>query len=144
MEAMLPFLQERWYVVALAVVVLFVVVRIVKTVVKWFIIVAVVAALWFYGASYKDKLMEIGTTAVNSAVNEVKDQAVKAIAEEAKQAQYKMNPDGTFTVMTKSVKVEGKPGSSEVKITFMNQTFTMNADGAINALIEQAQKNSKM
>lgn len=144
MDFIMPFLQERWYIVAIVIIVLFLVVRIVKTVVKWAIVLALLAGLWFYGASYKDKLMEMGSTVVNSAVNEIKDQAVKAVANEAKEAKYTVNPDGSFAVMTKSVKVEGKPGSSEVKVTFMNQTFTMNADGAIKALIEEAKKNSNM
>jgi hypothetical protein len=144
MDFIMPFLQERWYVIAIVVIVIFLVVRIVKTFVKWVVILALLAGLWAYGASYKDKLMEMGATAISSAVNEAREQAVKAIANEAKEAQYKTNPDGTFTVMTKSVKVEGKPGSSEVKVTFMNQTFTMNADSVIQTLIEQAKKNSKM
>ncbi|TBL71550.1 hypothetical protein [Paenibacillus thalictri] len=143
MDFIMPFLQDRWYVIIAAIVVLFIVVRIVKTIVKWVIIVAVLAGLWFYGASYKDKLVELGTTAVNSAVSEVKDQAVKAITNEAKEAQYKANPDGSFTISTKSLKLEGKPGTSEVKVTFMNQTFTMKADDMVNALIDQAKKNTK-
>ncbi|WP_248927862.1 hypothetical protein [Paenibacillus hamazuiensis] len=142
MDFIMPFLQDRWYVVAAVIIVFFIVAKIVKTVVKWVIIAALLAGLWFYGASYKDKLMELGSTAVSSAVNQAKEQALGAIASEAKDAQYKVNPDGTFTISTKSLKVEGKPGTSEVKVTFMNQSFTMNADAAVNALIEQAKKNA--
>jgi DNA-binding protein YbaB len=141
MEFIMPFLQDKWYILVGAVVVLFLVVKIVKTVIKWAIIAAVLAGLWFYGASYKDQIMEAGSAAVSTAVNEAKDQAMKTIANEMKEAEYKMNPDGTFYVTTKSARIEGKTGSADVKVTFMGQTFNMNADGVIKTLIEQAQKN---
>lgn len=140
MDFVMSFLQERWFVIVAAIVVLFIVIKIVKTVVKWIIVLAVLAGLFFYGASYKDQLMDIGTTVTA----EVKSQAVKVVAGEMKEAQYKQNADGSFTVTTKSVRLDGKPGSSEVKVTFMNQTFTMKVDDVLNGLIEQAKKNTKM
>ncbi|OXM87168.1 hypothetical protein [Paenibacillus rigui] len=140
MDFIMSFLQERWFVIVAAIVVLFIVIKIVKTVVKWIIVLAVLAGLFFYGASYKDQLMDIGTTVTA----EVKSQAVKVVAGEMKEAQYKQNADGSFTVTTKSVRLDGKPGSSEVKVTFMNQTFTMKVDDVLNGLIEQAKKNTKM
>ncbi|WP_249861752.1 hypothetical protein [Paenibacillus konkukensis] len=136
----MTFLEERWFVVVAAIVVLFIVVKIVKTLVKWIIVLAVIAGLFFYGASYKDKLMEIGT----AVTAEAKAQAIKTISGEMKDAQYKQNPDGTFTVTTKSLRIDGNPGANEVKVTFMNQTFTMKMDDVVNALIEQAKKNTKI
>ncbi|MFE5321695.1 hypothetical protein ACFQ88_23630 [Paenibacillus sp. NPDC056579] len=40
--------------------------------------------------------------------------------------------------------MEGKPGSNEVSITFMNQTFTIKMDEVVNALIQQAKNNTKL
>ncbi|MFH5181937.1 hypothetical protein ACHHV8_04485 [Paenibacillus sp. TAB 01] len=140
MDFLTAFLQERWFIIVAAIVVLFIVIRIVKTVVKWVLVLAVLAGLFFYGASYKEQLMNIGT----AATAEVKNQAVKVVSGEMKEAQYKQNPDGTFTVMTKSVRLDGQPGSSDVKVTFMNQTFTMKVDDVLNALIEQAKNNTKL
>jgi cytochrome c-type biogenesis protein CcmE len=136
----MSFLQERWFIIVAAVLVLFIVLRIAKTVVKWVIVLAVIAGLYFYGANYKDQLLNIGT-AVSA---EAKNQAVKAFSSELKDAQYKQNNDGTYTVTTKSLKLDGQPGSNEVKVTFMNQTFTMKLDDALNALIEQAKTNTKL
>lgn len=144
MEFISSFLAERWFVIAGALLVLFLVVKIVKTVVKWVIVLAVLAGLFFYGASYKDQLMELGTTVGAKVAEEAKTQALKTIKDEMKDAQYKVNADGTFTVSTKSVKLEGKPGANEVKVSFMNQSFTMPLDTAMNALVEQAKKNSGM
>ncbi|MFD0678217.1 MULTISPECIES: hypothetical protein [unclassified Paenibacillus] len=140
LDFLMSFLQERWFIIVGAIVVLFLVVRILKTVVKWVIVLAVLAGLFFYGASYKDQLLDIGA-AVST---EAKNQAVKAFSNEMKEAQYKQNSDGTFTVTTKSLKLDGNPSSNEVKVTFMNQTFTMKMDEAVNALIEQAKKNTKL
>jgi len=136
----MSFLQDRWFIIVGAIIVLFLVIKIVKTVVKWIIVLAVLAGLFYYGADYKDQLMEMGT----AVTAEAKNQALKAISGEMKEAQYKQNPDGTFTVTTKSLKLEGNPESNEVKVTFMNQTFTMKMDDVINALIEQAKKNTKI
>lgn len=140
MDFLVSFLQERWFIIVAAIVVLFLVIKIVKTVVKWVIVLAVIAGLFYYGANYKDQLLEMGT----AVTAEVKNQAIQAISGEMKDAQYKQNPDGTFTVTTKSLKLEGNPGSNEVKVTFLNQTFTMKMDDVINTLIEQAKKNTKI
>lgn len=142
MDFITSFLSERWYVIAAALLIMFLVVKVVKTVVKWVVVLAVLAGLFFYGASYKDQILELGTTVGAKVATEVKDQAVKSIADEMKDAKYKQNADGSFTVTTKSVKLEGKPGSSDVQVTFMNQTFTMKLDNVLRGFIDQAKKNA--
>lgn len=142
MDFLTAFLAERWYVIVAALIVLFLVIKIVKTVIKWVIVLAVVAGLFFYGASYKDQLLELGTTVGAKVVTEAKTQAMNAISEEVKDAKYMQNPDGSFTVSTKSVKVDGKPGAGDVQVTFMNQTFTVKVEGVVKNLIEQAKKNA--
>lgn len=77
---------------------------------------------------------------VSQVGDEVKDKAISALTSEAKEAQFKANPDGSFIVSTKSLKVEGKAGSDEVQVTFLGKTFKMNANAAVNAFIEQAKK----
>jgi hypothetical protein len=132
------FLQERWYIILAVIILLFIVIGIVKTVIKWVIVLALLAGLYFYGASYKDQLLNIGT----AVTTEVKNQAIKVITGEMKDAQYKLNADGTYTVSTKSARLDGVPGSNEVKVTFLNQTFNMKLDDVLNAVIEQAKKNT--
>ncbi|NHN30403.1 hypothetical protein G9U52_11215 [Paenibacillus sp. S3N08] len=142
MDFIAAFLQERWYIIVAAIIILFIVVRIVKTVIKWVIVLAIVAGLYFYGASYKDQLINMGASVGASVTTEVKNQAAKIVSSEMKDAQYKQNPDGSYTVTTKSLRVDGKPGASEVNVTFMNQTFTMKLDDIIKALIDQAKANT--
>lgn len=143
MEQWLSFAQDRWYLIVGALVVLFLVVRVVKTVVKWVIIAALLVALVVYGANYKDQLKSIGASVGQKVAGEVSDQALKAFKDEAKDAKFQTNADGTFTITTKSLKVVGKPGSDDVAVTFMGHTFHMSANDAVKAFIEQAKTNSK-
>lgn len=142
MDFISTFLAERWFVIVGALVVLLIVIAVVKTVVKWVIVLALLAGLFFYGASYKDQLLELGSTVGAKVAEEAKAQAMKVITEEAKDAKYKQNPDGSYTVTTKSVKLNGKLGENSVQVTFMNQTFTLKLDDLTKSLIEQAKNNA--
>ncbi|WP_068773909.1 hypothetical protein [Paenibacillus sp. FJAT-26967] len=138
MEAWIAFIQERWLLIAAAIIVLLVVISLVKTIIKWVLVIVIVGALLVYGANYKDTLQSVS----GAALTEISSQAIKTIQDEAKDAKYTKNPDGTYTVGTKSVKIEGKDGSADVAITFMNRTFNVKADSAIQAFIDQAKKNT--
>jgi hypothetical protein len=143
LDQWITFAQDRWYWIIGAVIVLFIVIGLVKTVVKWILVVVIIGALVLYGANYKDKLQSVGATVISKAAEEAKDGAAKAIAAEAKDAQYTASPDGTFVITTKSLKVEGKVGSNDVQVTFLGTKFPMKADGVMKTFIEQAMKNSK-
>jgi hypothetical protein len=143
LEQWINFAQDRWYWIIGAVILLFIVIGLVKTVIKWIIVIAIIGALVLYGANYKDKLQSIGSTVMAKASQEVQDGVSKAAASEAKDAQYKANQDGTFVITTKSLKVEGKMGSNDVQVTFMGAKFTMKADGVMKTFIDQAMNNNK-
>ncbi|MNR11697.1 hypothetical protein D3C85_1280080 [compost metagenome] len=142
MDQWITFAQDRWYLIVGAIIVLFIVIGIVKTVVKWVVVLAIVGALLVYGANYKDKIKDIGASVISQVSDDVKDKAVSALTSEAKEAKFKANPDGSFLITTKSLQVQGKPGSDEVQVTFLGKTFKMNANAAVNAFIEQAKKNA--
>ncbi|WP_281889400.1 hypothetical protein [Paenibacillus sp. YYML68] len=141
MDTLMSFAADRWYVIAGVLVALWIVVKVVKTVVKWVIVLALLAGLLYYGASYKDQLIELGTTVGAEAAAEVKTRMAAQLQNEIKEAKYEKRPDGSYVVMTKNVKLEGKPGDPDVKVMFMNQTFTVKMDDVLQALIAQAQKN---
>jgi hypothetical protein len=92
----------------------------------------------FYGANYKDKLGSIGGDLLDGA----KSAAVSKLVDEAKDAKYESHPDGTFTVTSKNVKLEGKTGSDEVGITFKGKTVTVKINDLIQAYIDGAKKNT--
>lgn len=132
-------------IIAIALIVLIVVVKLVKTAVKWAIILLIVAGIAVYGANYKDTLTSIKDAVVENAgtalTDAVKDQAANAIKNEAKDAKYTANPDGSFTIKSKTIQVDGKPGSDSVKVTIAGQSFTMKTVDAVETYLEAAQKN---
>jgi hypothetical protein len=143
MNQWISFVQDKWVILLVALVAVIVVISIVKTVAKWIIALVIVGAVIFYGANYTDSIKTIGSDIGNKVVNDMKDQAFKAFVNDVKDAKYEANKDGSFTVTTKNVKVEGKAGDKTVKVTILGQTFNMDADSAVLAFIEQAKKNTK-
>lgn len=145
MDHLQSFAQDQWPIIAGAVVVLLIIVKLVKTAVKWAIILAIAAGLLVYGSNYKDTLGSIKDAVVETASGTVADslkrEAAKAIQDEAKEAKYTANADGSFTIKSKSVQVTGKPGDQTVVVTVAGQTFHMKMVDAVSAFIEQAKKN---
>lgn len=145
MDQLQSFAQDQWFVIAGAVIVLLLVVKLVKTAIKWAVILALVAGLLVYGANYKDKLASIKDAVVESATaavaDGIKEQAAEAIKNEAKEAKYTANPDGSFTIKSKTIQVDGKPGADTVKVTVAGQSFNMKVVDAVQTFIDAAKKN---
>lgn len=144
MEQLTAFIQERWMVLLIALIVLIIVVSIVKTVVKWVIALVIVVAIIFYGFNYTpESLKAIGADLGTKVMSDLKAQALKMLTDDAKDAKYEVNKDGTFTITSKNIKLEGKLSDKEVRVTILGQSFTMDMDAAVKAFIEQAKKNGK-
>jgi len=138
-EQWMTFFQERWFVIVGAVIVLILVVNMVKTVLKWLLVLAILAGVSVYGANYVDQIKEVGGQIVGEAKDKLIEEAVKLLA--GGDTEYRENEDGSFTITKGSVSLEGRTDSSEVKISYMGQSITLQADEAIKALIEQAKQN---
>jgi hypothetical protein len=137
-ETWFQFLKDNWLVLLIALAVLFIIIRIVKTVVKWLIVAVIVVGIVLYSGYSLEDLKSLGTKVTES----VKQEAITAMAGEAKDATYTSNGDGTFTIKTKNLELVGKPGDNEVKVSFRGAPLgTWKIDSAIEALIEQAKKN---
>lgn len=52
MEQIWTFIQANWVVVAVVLIALFLIIKIVKKVVKWVFVIVILAALFIYGSSY--------------------------------------------------------------------------------------------
>ena len=140
MEQWSTFLADRWYVLLIAFLVLVFVLKLVKTVVKWVLVLVIAAGVLYYGYNYTDNLDQMAKTVTAAVSDTFKEQAMKLMVEEAKDATYTDNGDKTFTITTKSIRVEGKKGANEVKVTFLKQTFTVKAE-MIQTFIDEARKN---
>ncbi|WP_424766407.1 hypothetical protein [Paenibacillus sp. sgz302251] len=132
------FFKEHWLVLAIALVVLFLIIRIVKTVVKWAIVVVIVLGLVVYSGYTMDDLKEIGTKVADT----VKQEAINAMVGEAEDATFVDNADGTFSVKTKNVELTGEPGVNEVELSFRGTSLgKWELDSTIQAFIDQAKQN---
>ncbi|CAH0118320.1 MULTISPECIES: hypothetical protein [unclassified Paenibacillus] len=139
-EAVLQFLQENWLIIAIAVVVLFLIVSFVKTVLKWVLVIGIIVGIAIYGGYTINDISKVVSTVTD--VDKLKDEAMKLMASEAKDAKYTMNEDGTFTVETPSKLVlTGKPGADKVDVTFRGISLgEWSVSGAVKTLIDGAGK----
>lgn len=143
-QVWMEFLKQNWLVIVVALVVLLLIVNLVKTVVKWALVLLIAAFIVIYsGISLKD---------IGDAVNTVKDQAVEysknevlnAMKSEAKEAKWTQNGDGTFTITTPNLEVTGTPGSDKVTVVFRGVSLgEWKMSDTLEVFVQEAQKNSK-
>jgi hypothetical protein len=140
-DAWLQFVKDHWVIVVIAILVIFVVSRLVKTVLKWVLIAAVLVAIVAYGGYSINDLGALG----DKVTAEAKDQAVKAMAGEADKAVYKDNTDGTYTVSTPNLELTGVQDSGKVEVRFRGVSLgTWNVEGAVRDLIQNARASTKV
>jgi hypothetical protein len=140
-DALVPFLTERWYVVVIALVILFWVLRkVVQAALKWGLVLAVLAGIVIYGTHYRERVMKFGKEVGGTVATEIKDESLNALRNEFKDAHYESGRDGSFVVASRSVKLEGKTGQREAQVTFKGHRFTIKMDEAWNALVEQVRQ----
>jgi hypothetical protein len=132
------FVQDKWLLIIIAIVVLFLVMKIMKTFVKWILVLAVIAAVVYYGSTYADKLTGLKTTLGNAVADEAKQQLTNAIVGEGKDADYIKHADGSYTIHTKNIKLDGKPGSDQAEVSFMGQSYKVTINKTIQKFIDEA------
>jgi len=131
----MQFVQDRWWLILIALVALLLVISFVKTVVKWLLVAVIVAVVLIYGANYKDELTTIG----DKVVSEAKEQAFQALMASAGNAKYEEGKNGAFVVSTDTVRVEGKAGSDEVTVYWKDVRIgTFKVEGVIETFLNEA------
>ncbi|MCC3374667.1 hypothetical protein [Cohnella sp. REN36] len=143
-EAWKQFAIDHWVVIVIAVIALFIVLNVVKTVLKWVLVAAIVIGVFVYGGVTVNDLKEVGTQAIDKAKGAIEDEAAKAMAKEAEEATYTLNDDQTFTVKTPNLELHGVPNSGEVEVKFRGASLgTWKMEGAVRKLVEAARQSSK-
>lgn len=141
MDQWSAFVQDKWMLIIVAIVVLFLVMKLVKTFVKWILVLAVIAAVLYYGSTYVGELSGLKTTLGNAVATEAKQQITSAIVGEGKDADYVKHSDGSFTIHTKNIKLDGKPGSDDAEVSFLGQTYKVSINKTIQKFIDEAKQN---
>ncbi|WP_168123736.1 hypothetical protein [Paenibacillus sp. HB172176] len=147
------FLKDNWFVLLIALLVLFLIIRIVKTVVKWAIVAVIVLAIVLYSGYSLDDVKQLGTKVMDSGLDDLKElgekmkdsaqqQAYDAMLNEAKEAQYTVNEDGTYTVSSPSIELRGTAGSDEAELSVKGSPFiTVKVSELIRTFVNQAKQN---
>ncbi len=147
------FLQENWLVLAIALLVLFIIIRIVKTVVKWALVAIIVIGIVLYSGYTLDDVKELGSKVMDTGLDELKElgtkvadsvkkEAVNAMVNGAKEATYTVNKDGSYTVKTAIVELNGAVGSNEVSLSLRGAPIgKVKIDDTIRTFIDQAKQN---
>lgn len=134
MEGLIAFVQDNLVFIIIAIIALLLVISLVKTVIKWVIVAVVVIGILVYGYNYDvDSLKDVG----EKVLNYTKEEAIQLLLGDLQSAQYEQNQDGTFTISSKNVKLEGKIGSNDAKITVAGKSFDIKIDQAIQEYIEK-------
>ena len=141
MDQWSAFVQDKWILIIVAIVILFLVMKLVKTFVKWILVLAVIAAVVYYGSNYAGELSGLKTTLGTAVANEAKQQITNAIVGEGKDADYVKNKDGSYTIHTKNIKLDGKPGTDEAEVTFLGQSYKVSINKTIQKFIDEAKQN---
>ncbi|MNM97692.1 hypothetical protein D3C81_1102030 [compost metagenome] len=138
------FLKQNWLVIVGALVILFLIVNFVKTVIKWVLVLVIVASVVIYsGVSLKD-IGDAVSTVTDQAVSISKSEALKMMKNEAKDAKLTQNNDGSFTITTPNLEVTGEAGSDKVQVNFHGVSLgEWSINDTVQAFITEAKRNSQ-
>lgn len=141
-ETWTTFFKDNWLVLVIALVVLLLVIRIVKTMVKWAIVAALVIGLVLYSGFTLEQTLGQVKDIGSKVMDNVKEEALNVMVGDGKDADYVLKEDGTYTVKTKNVELEGEVGASEVKLSVHGSPYiTVQINGVIQTFIDQAKQN---
>ncbi|WP_179036981.1 hypothetical protein [Paenibacillus sp. URB8-2] len=135
------FIRENWLVIVIGLVLLFAVVNLVKTVLKWAIAIVIVAGLFIYSGVTIDQIGDAVSKVKEGTVDTLKTEAQEVMLKEAKDAVYTSHGDGTFTITTPNIEVKGKAGEDKVNVTFRGVSLGQwSVNDTLGSFINEARK----
>ncbi|OKP99816.1 hypothetical protein [Paenibacillus sp. P46E] len=136
------FIRENWLVIVVALVLLFAVINLIKTVLKWAIVIAIVAGLFIYSGVTLDQIGNAVNKVTDGTVSTLKSEAQDMMLKEAKDAKYTSGGDGTFTITTPNLEVKGAAGEDKVEVIFRGVSLgKWSMTETTQTFIEEARKN---
>lgn len=141
-EVWIEFLKENWIVIVVALVVLLMVINFVKTVIKWVLVLIIAAFIIIYSGISINDISSAVSSVTDQAMNMSKSEVLNMLKNEAKDAKWTQNSDGTFTIKTPNLEVTGTPGNDKVKISAHGISLgEWSVNDTITAFIQEAKKN---
>ncbi|MRN56505.1 hypothetical protein [Paenibacillus monticola] len=141
-EVWSQFIRENWLVIVIALVILFAVINLVKTVLKWAIVIVIVVGLFIYGGVTMDQIGNAVNKVADGTVSTLKSEAQEVMLKEAQDAKYTSGEDGTFTITTPNIEMKGKAGEDKVEVTFRGVSLgKWSVTDTTKTFIEEAKNN---
>lgn len=142
-QVWIEFLKQNWLVIAIALIILFIVLNVVRTVIKWALAVLIIVGLLVYSGISLDKIGEVVTTVKEETVDTIKKEALNMMMKEAKEAKYTSNEDGTYSIKAPNLELKGSAGSEEVEVTFRGVSVgKWDINVTIQSFIDDAKSNT--
>lgn len=142
-QVWIEFLKQNWLVIAIALIVLFIVLNVVRTVIKWALAVLIIVGLLVYSGISLDKIGEVVTTVKEETVDTIKKEALNMMMKEAKEAKYTSNEDGTYSIKAPNLELKGSAGSEAVEVTFRGVSVgKWDINDTIQSFIDDAKSNT--
>ncbi|MGG4341130.1 hypothetical protein [Paenibacillus lautus] len=142
-QVWIEFLKQNWLVIAIALIILFIVLNVVRTVIKWALAVLIIVGLLVYSGISLDKIGEVVTTVKEETVDTIKKEALNMMMKEAKEAKYTSNGDGTYSIKAPNLELKGSAGSEEVEVTFRGVSVgKWDINDTIQSFIDDAKSNT--
>lgn len=140
-EVWSQFFRENWLVIVIALVLLFAVINLVKTVLKWAIAIIIIAGLFVYSGVTIDQLGNAVDKVKNEAVGTLQTEAKDVMLKEAQEAVYTSDGNGGYTIKTPNLEVKGKAGEDKASVTFRGVSLGQwSVSGTLKSFIEEARK----
>ncbi|WP_322906784.1 ATPase [Paenibacillus campi] len=137
------FFRQNWLIILVALIILFLVINLVKTVIRWLIVIVIVIAVCVYSGVSFNQIQQTVTNVTDQTVGALRDQALNVMKDEAKDARFVQNADGTYTIKSDNIELKGKPGGDKVSVTFRGVPLgEWDINDTIQSVITQAKRNT--
>lgn len=137
------FVEQNWLVFSIILIALLVVVSFLKTIVKWAFIVFIIVTVTVYGGGItRDNVNDAVMDIKDGAVMKLRAQALHVMLSETKQAVFHSNRDGTYTIKSSHLELNGIFGSDKVNVKFNGMPFgEWNVDDNIRQFLKKVKQN---
>lgn len=138
------YIKDNWLIIVIALIALFLVANLVKTVIKWVLMIVIIAFIVVYSGISLNDIGGAVTTVKDQTVSTMKEEALGLMIKEAKEAEFKRNPDGSFIITTPNLEVSGAANADKVKVSMHGVSLgEWSRSDTLNKFIQQAQSKGK-
>ncbi len=142
-QVWVDYFKQNWLIIVVGLVALFLVANLVKTVIKWVLIIAIAAFLIVYSGITLNDIGKAVSTVKDQTMSTMQSEALNLMKNEAKEAKFTQNADGSFSITTPNLEVTGESSSDKVKVWLHGVSLGEWSRGdTLEAFIQEAKRSS--